>query len=130
MRYSGIEIPVFGDYHQLALVDYEYVDKFTLHSTKGDLGAFKAKELGSIKYEGALEGGIEVFKYTTQGQRNQVMVMDKFIFIPESHPLFNTYVIYQFGLRIFTNSKSRQPDMSYNEMNRAIKQSVFKNLKL
>ena len=128
MRYSGIDIPVTDE--RLLLMDYEYVDKFTLHSTKGDIEAFKAKEFGSIKYLGTIEGGLEVFKHTDEGKRNQVVMMHKLILIPESHPLFNAYIIYKIGVKVFNNWKGHQPDMSYNEMNRAIKQSVFKNLKL
>lgn len=128
MRYSGIDIPVTDE--RLLLMDYEYVDKFTLHSTKGDIEAFKAMELGSIKYLGSIEGGLEVFKHTDEGKRNQAVMMHKLILIPESHPMFNAYIINKIGEKVLKNWKGHQPDMSYNEMNRAIKQSVFKNLKL
>lgn len=137
MRYSSIEIPI-NDLDRAYYNDYEYVRNQTLRSTGGSLDKFitthsevdNNKKERKFTYEGRTEQGIARFKFTEEFKRQQAVEMDEIMFIPESHPLFNCYVITnKIHVKLFLNIAGSLPNYGYKLFQRDIRGCVLASIK-
>lgn len=133
MRYSSIEIPSIDEVRAY-FNDSEYVkDKMLRRFGSSSLAKFIAyhsedsandKEPKRYAYKGKTEQGIERFGFTEYERSMQFIKMDELLFIPESHPLFNGYIIKTINKDLFLSIHGNLPRMSYREFNAAIRDSV------
>ncbi len=128
MRYSGIEIPENDRSFKLYFLDPDYLKMATLFSTSGSLDRYiKEYNKQLFTYEGRTESGIERFKFTDWHKTTQFIVMDEFLFIPETHPLFNCYIVSLIG-KLYDNV-GNVPKLSYSIFLPAISESVLASIK-
>ena len=133
MRYSAIEIPS-NDATRAYFNDPELKVRLgILRQAKGSLKRFIAdhskaaeddKEPKLYAYKGSTEQGVERFEFTLFAQRQQSVKMDELLFIPETHPLFNCYVIATINVKLFLSIHGSLPGMSYREFQTAMRDSV------
>ncbi len=128
MKYSGIEIPENDRSFKLYFLDPDYLKMATLFSTSGSLDRYiKEYNKQLFTYEGRTESGIERFKFTDWHKTTQFIVMDEFLFIPETHPLFNCYIVSLIG-KLYDNV-GNVPKLSYSIFLPAISESVLASIK-
>jgi hypothetical protein len=128
VKYSGIEIPENDRSFKLYFLDPDYLKMATLFSTSGSLDRYiKEYNKQLFTYEGRTESGIERFKFTDWHKTTQFIVMDEFLFIPETHPLFNCYIVSLIG-KLYDNV-GNVPKLSYSIFLPAISESVLASIK-
>jgi hypothetical protein len=128
VRYSGIEIPENDRAFKLFFLDPDYVKTATLLSTNGSLDRYiKEYNKRYFTYEGKTESEIERFKFTDWHKRTQFIVMDEYLFIPETHPLFNCYIVNLIG-KLYDNV-GNIPKLSYSIFLPAVSKSVLASIK-
>ena len=132
MRYSSIEIPsideeraYFNDpedvKNNLRRFGSSSLAQFIAYHSEGNA---KDKEPKRYAYKDRTEQGIERFGVTEYERSMQIAKIDELLFIPESHPLFNGYIIKTINKELFLTLRGSLPRMSYKEFQTAVRDSV------
>ena len=107
MRYSDIYISSRAHFQAS---DPEYIIKYKLYDAGGSLTQFiadhsvgnaKDKTTRIYEYKGKTKQGVERFKTTTPLYRSTQTEEGELLFIPETHQLFNCYIIKKIVYELF-----------------------------